>query len=57
MRYRRRDLLAYQMHRVFNIPVRPELSLDVLIAQEPHFGRQMVPVCPEKTAVEVYWWE
>ncbi len=45
------------MHRVFDIPVRPELSLDVLITQEPHFGREMVPVCPEETAVEVDWWE
>jgi hypothetical protein len=40
------------MRRVVNLAMRPELSLDVLITQNSHLGREMLPVSAEETAVE-----
>ena len=41
------------MHRVLHIPVRPELGLDILVAQQAHLGRQVLAVGAEQAPVEV----
>lgn len=40
------------MRRVINLPVRPELSLDVLVAQKAKFPRQVAPVGAQEAPVE-----
>lgn len=43
------------MHRILHLPMRPKLSLDILIAQQPHLRGQMLPVRAEEPTVEVDW--
>lgn len=43
------------MCRVVDVAVRPELGLDVLVAQHPHLLGQMFPVRPKEAPVEWYW--
>jgi len=45
------------MRRVFYGPVRPELGLDVVVAENAHLVREKLAVCPEETAVERDWRE
>lgn len=40
------------MCRVVHLPVRPELGLDVLIAQQAHLPWQVLPVRPQEAPVE-----
>lgn len=42
------------MGRIVNVAMRPELGLDVLVTQEPHLARQMLPVSAQEAAVERY---
>jgi hypothetical protein len=42
------------MHRIFHLPMRPKLRLDILIPEQPHLRGKMLPVCAEETAVEIY---
>lgn len=38
---------TYDMNGIVNAPVRPKLSLHILIPQQPHLRRQMLAVSPE----------
>lgn len=41
------------MRRVIDFSMRPKLSLDVLISQNPHFMREMLSVSAEQSSVEM----
>lgn len=43
---------TYQMRRVIHIAMRAELSLDVLVAEHPHFLRKIFSVRAEQASVE-----
>lgn len=47
--------LNYQMCRVVDVAVGPELVLDVLIAQDAHLLRQVLAVGAEEAPVQRYW--
>lgn len=40
------------MGRVVHVPVRPELGLDVQVAQDPHLGGEVLPVRAQQAAVQ-----
>jgi hypothetical protein len=41
------------MHRILHIPMRPKLRLDILVPQQAHLRREMLPVGPQEPSVEV----
>lgn len=45
----------YQMCRVVDVAVGPELVLDVLVAQHAHLLRQVLAVGAEEAPVQWYW--
>lgn len=47
--------LNYQMCRVVDVAVGPELVLDVLVAQHAHLLRQVLAVGAEEAPVQRYW--
>lgn len=48
-------LRIYQMCRVVDVAVGPELVLDVLVAQDAHLLRQVLAVGAEEAPVQRYW--
>lgn len=49
--------VAYDMHRVFHLPVFSKLALHILITKQSHLSRQMLPVSSQKAAVQRNWWQ
>jgi len=47
--------LNYQMRRVVNVAVCPELAPDVLVAQDAHLWGQVFAVGAEEAPVQRYW--
>jgi hypothetical protein len=45
------------MDRVLNLPMCPELGLDILVPEQPHFRGQVPPVSTKQTTVEMNWRE
>lgn len=45
----------YQMCRVVDVAVRPELVLDVLVTQHAHLRGQVLAVGAEEAPVQRYW--
>lgn len=46
--------LPYQMHGIIHVFVSSELSLDILIPQNSHFAREVLPMRPQKSSVQRY---
>lgn len=46
---------TYEMCRVVDVAVGPELVLDVLVAQHAHLLRQVLAVGAEEAPVQRYW--
>jgi len=44
--------MTYQMSWVINLPMRPELSFDVLISEQSHFSRQMLAMSTEESSIQ-----
>ena len=44
--------LTYQMSWVINLPMRPELSLDVLVSKQSHLSRQMLAMSTEESSIQ-----
>lgn len=45
------------MHRILNLPMRSKLRLHIQVAQNAHFGIELLAMNAEKAAVELEWWE
>lgn len=45
------------MHRILSLPMRPKLRLDIQIAQNAHFGIELLAMNAEKAAVQLEGWE